>query len=320
MGIKGLSKIITTNKIFKTVNIKELQYKKIAIDISILLYQIVISIRNSGKDITNDKGEIISHILGLFNKTIWLINNNIIPIFVFDGKPPEFKNNTIKNRKKIRSVAEEKYKESTNKKDKIKYFKRSTHITLNQINQCKELLDLMGIPYLQAEGEADILCAKLSEENVVDYVYTEDMDILTFGASKIIKNLFGKGPIVIIDKLDILKKYDLTHNEFVIFCILLGCDYHNYNFKFTTSDLINIVKNYNYFSSIKYNNKKMDGNLIELIFNYFTLKTTPINIKIKLKKPSKDLQNILINKYSLIKQKISWKINILNKKYKTLTY
>ena len=49
---------------------KDFYGKKIAIDISILMYQVVIAIRNSGSDLTNDKGEITSHILGLFNKTL----------------------------------------------------------------------------------------------------------------------------------------------------------------------------------------------------------------------------------------------------------
>jgi len=68
MGIKCLLKFINEEKI-KKENFKN---KKIAIDISILIYKVIISIRNSGADFTNQKGEITSHILGLFNKTIEL--------------------------------------------------------------------------------------------------------------------------------------------------------------------------------------------------------------------------------------------------------
>ena len=315
MGIKGLSKLLEQEGLLKKINIKSLAHKKIAIDISILLYQIVISIRNSGDDIRNNKGEVISHILGLFNKTIFLIQNKITPIFIFDGKPPDFKNNTINNRKKIRSNAEEKYKETKDEKERIKYFKRSTHITSEQIEQSKELLDLMGVPYLQADGEADILCAKLSEEGYVDYVYTEDMDILTFGASKIIKNLFTKGSknIYVIDKLAILKKFDLTYNQFVIFCIFLGCDYHSLKCTLDKTKILNIVKSYEFFSDFTFDNKKLDSEKIKNIFNYFTSKLELEDINIKIKNPSSDLQNVLVKRYNLQKQKISYKINILKK-------
>ena len=82
MGIKNLLKFLSEQPdIIKKINIKEYYGKKIAIDISIILYQIVIAIRNSGADLTNSKGEITSHILGLFNKTINFLDKGIIPIY-----------------------------------------------------------------------------------------------------------------------------------------------------------------------------------------------------------------------------------------------
>lgn len=312
MGIKKLSKYILEDNIIQTIDIQNLAYKRVAIDISILLYQIIISIRNSGDDLRNNKGEVTSHILGLFNKTVWLINNKIIPIFIFDGKPPEFKYGTIKNRKEIRMKAKEKLKLCTDEKEKIKYLKRSTYLTGIQIEQSKELLDLMGIPYLQAKGEADVLCAKLSEYNYVDYVFTEDMDILTFGASKIIKNLFGKSPIYVIDKLQVLKKYDVSYKQFIIFCIILGCDYHNINFKISKEEALEIAKEYKYFSDINYNCKKINSKLVESIFDYFYNQEHKIkNFNLEFPKP--ELLYILVKRYGLLKQKIFWKINLLNK-------
>ena len=72
MGIKKMLKFLNNNypNVIKTINDSDLSGKKIAIDISILLYQVVIAIRNSGADMFNNQGEISSHILGLFNKTI----------------------------------------------------------------------------------------------------------------------------------------------------------------------------------------------------------------------------------------------------------
>ena len=74
MGIKNLLKFLSQyDNVLKEINDDELQNKYIAIDISIILYKVIIAIRNSGADLTNNKGEIVSHILGLFNKTIYLL-------------------------------------------------------------------------------------------------------------------------------------------------------------------------------------------------------------------------------------------------------
>lgn len=313
MGIKKLSKYIKENNIYYEIKLKDLVYKKIAIDISVLLYQIIISIRNSGDDLRNSKGEVTSHILGLFNKTVWLISNKIIPIFIFDGKPPEFKNDTINYRRDIRKKAKEKLKESITQAERIKYLKRTTHLTKKQIIESKQLLDLMGIQYLQADGEADVLCAKLSENNIVDYVFTEDMDILTFGANRIIKNLFGKGKIEVIEQIKILKNFDLTYKQFIIFCIILGCDYHNIIFKMPLEEALTISRKYKLFDDITYSYKKLNKSLIESIYNYFNNDIKIENISVKVNNPNKDLLDILVKDYSLIKKKIIWKVILLNK-------
>ena len=71
MGIKNLLKFLSEySNIIQEKDIKTYYGKRIAIDISIIMYQVVIAIRNSGSDLINNKGEICSHILGLFNKTL----------------------------------------------------------------------------------------------------------------------------------------------------------------------------------------------------------------------------------------------------------
>jgi len=320
MGIKKLSKYIIEDNLDSSINLNNLAYKKVAIDISVLLYQIIISIRNSGDDLRNNKGDVTSHILGLFNKSVWLISNNILPVFIFDGVPPDFKNNTIQTRRDIKKKAYEKLQACDNEKDRIKYLKRTTTITKKQIEESKELLSLMGIPYLQAKGEADILCAKLCEKNIVDFVLTEDMDILTFGASRIIKNIFRKGNIKVIQKLAILKKYDITYKQFIIFCIILGCDYHHINLKCSKTQALELSKKYVFGNNIIFENRKIPFELVKLIFDYFydNKQYDDFDYTIQLSTPSPDLLNILVKKYCLIKKKIYWKVNLLNKSIKKL--
>jgi flap endonuclease-1 len=228
MGIKKMLKFLNTNypNVIKKVNDADLNGKMIAIDISILLYQVVIAIRNSGADMFNNQGEISSHILGLFNKTYNLLKMNIIPVYVFDGKPPQFKQHTINNRKETKQKANEKLNSDIDEEEKIKYFKRTVHISKTQIDECIELLKIMGIPYIIAPEEADSQCAELVKSGLVDGVLTEDMDIMTFGAKKIYRNLTSyKKDTVEISMDDVLKELNLNYDQFIELCLLFGCDY-----------------------------------------------------------------------------------------------
>ena len=122
MGIKNLLKFLSEKQdIIKNINIEEYYGKKIAIDISILIYQVVISIRNSGADLTNKNGDITSHILGLFNKTINFLEKGIIPIYVFDGKPPELKKKLLMLGNKLKRKQSKNYKKPKQKKKKLNF-------------------------------------------------------------------------------------------------------------------------------------------------------------------------------------------------------
>ena len=313
MGIKNLLKFLNSYPdLVLEKNIDDFKGKKIAIDISILLYQVVISVRNSGADLTNRKGEITSHILGLFNKTIKLLNQGIIPIYVFDGKPPDIKRKTLDMRKNIRKKAAEKMALAKTEKEKIKYFKRSVVINKQQLNECRHLLTLMGVAYVDAPEEADSQCAWLAKEGLVDAVLTEDMDILTFGSPYIIRNLtsYKKQPIEI--SLEKIKtKFGWTHENFIDFCILLGCDYCEH---ITDHNCFEIFDLFQKGKSIESVLKRLGRNInfIESK-NYFKMPDINKNIDVvELKSADfQELSNLLVNKHDLIKYKVVKKLNQL---------
>ena len=317
MGIKNLLKFLNNNypELIEKINTNNFQGKRIAIDISILLYQAIIAIRSSGADMINMQGEVTSHILGLFNKTIILLKMNIIPIYVFDGKPPDFKSKVIQSRRDIKNKAYSKLEEDLSEEDRIKYFKRTVSISRKQINECKELLDLMGIVYFEAPEEADSQCAQLVKEGLVEGVLTEDMDILTFGASSIYKNLTSyKKDKYKINLQNILSTLNLTYEQFVELCILFGCDY---NEKMKDISPETIYKIYLEHKDIPSTLKALNKNLSELD-NYSSYKNYFLNppvhdIKsIEYKKPNiAELDKLLVSKYGLVRIKILSKLRFL---------
>ena len=319
MGIKNLLKFLSNYpELIKENYIENYQGKKIAIDISILIYQVVIAIRNTGSDLTNDKGDITSHILGIFNKTLSFLERGIIPIYIFDGKPPNLKKKILEARNIIRKKALEKYSDAQTEAEKIKYFKRSVYITKKHIDECQELLQLMGIPYIEAPEEADSQLAYLCKENLVYAVLTEDMDILTFGSPRIIRNLTNNKKIPIEIELEkVLNKLSLTHEQFIELCILFGCDYCS-----SLSD-IKQLEVYNTYL----NNKSIDKTIIELKnkgyyvshIDYQDAKQYFINLsyetvnefQLVLKQPNiNKLIELLVDRYGLIRYKV---INKLRK-------
>jgi flap endonuclease-1 len=95
------------------------------------------------------------------------------------------------------------------------------------MDQCKEILRAMGIPVIESPEESDSQCALLTSNNVAYGVGSEDMDILTFGAKKLLRNISSskRNEIIEYDLMKILEELKYTHQEFIDLCILLGCDY-----------------------------------------------------------------------------------------------
>jgi flap endonuclease-1 len=201
--------------------------KKIAIDASLLIYQYVIGIRSTSADLTTADGKFTSHIHAVVSKTLLYLDNNITPIFVFDGKPPEMKSGVLVKRREDRLIANALMKDTTDIDEKTKLFKKSTIITYKQMDECKEILRAMGIPVIESEAEADSQLAYLTKSHDVYGAGSEDMDILAFGAKKLLKNISSskKNEIIEYDLCTILSFLEISMSKFINLCILLGCDY-----------------------------------------------------------------------------------------------
>ncbi|XP_068249593.1 flap endonuclease 1 [Palaemon carinicauda] len=234
MGILGLSKLIAdvAPSAVKENEIKNYFGRKVAVDASMSLYQFLVAVRQEGNMLMTADGETTSHLMGFFYRTIRMVDNGIKPVYVFDGKPPTMKGGELAKRAERREEAQkslEKAEEAGNVEDIDKFSRRLVKVTKQHSEDVKVLLKLMGIPYVDAPCEAEAQCAALAKAGKVYGVATEDMDALTFGTPILLRHMTfseaRKMPIKEFHLERVLKELELTQEEFIDMCILLGCDY-----------------------------------------------------------------------------------------------
>jgi flap endonuclease-1 len=234
-----LSSIIQGNEI----EFADLSNKKIAVDGNNILYQFLSSIRQpDGSLLMDSKGNITAHLSGLFYRTIKWLENKIYPIFVFDGTPPEIKKQTLEKRKERKELAKEKFNQAIEEGDikaAFSYAQQSSHLTLEMIEQSKELLEAMGLPFIQAPSEGEAQACYLVKKNFAWAIASQDYDSLLFGADRLIrylsfsskrkipnKNIYVSVKPELIELNKILQNLNLNHNQLVWLAILIGTDFN----------------------------------------------------------------------------------------------
>lgn len=234
MGIHGLTKLLADNapSAMKENEMKNYFGRKIAIDASMSIYQFLIAVRAEGSQLTNEAGETTSHLMGLFYRTIRMLDNGLKPVYVFDGKPPSLKSGELAKRTERREEAQKQLDQATEAGDQEnvdKFSRRLVKVTPQHNKECKELLALMGIPYVDAPCEAEAQCAELVKGGKVYAMGSEDMDSLTFGTNILLRHLTfseaRKMPIQEFHFDKVLSELEFTKEQFIDLCILLGCDY-----------------------------------------------------------------------------------------------
>eukprot|EP00656_Telonema_subtile_P024794 TRINITY_DN26961_c0_g1_i2.p1 TRINITY_DN26961_c0_g1~~TRINITY_DN26961_c0_g1_i2.p1 ORF type:complete len:416 (+),score=144.42 TRINITY_DN26961_c0_g1_i2:66-1313(+) len=234
MGIKGLTKLISDHAPASITEKELANYfgRTIAIDASMTIYQFMIAVRSGGEQLTNEAGEVTSHLQGVLSRAIRFLELGIKPVFVFDGKPPKAKRGELDKRNELAGAAAEALKdakEAGNAEEIEKFAKRTVRITKDQVNDVKKLLVMMGCPIVEAPCEAEAQCAELCRGGKVFATATEDADALTFGTPILCRHFTfseaRKMPIMQFLLDDVLTGMDLSKEQFIDLCILCGCDY-----------------------------------------------------------------------------------------------
>jgi len=224
MGV-NISRLVS----FKETKLEELSGKRIAIDTYIHLHQFL----KTMPVLTDAKGRLTTHLSGLFYRTIHLMEMGIKPVFVFDGpfllpgqKPANIEPRT------------------------------SSTITPEIVGSAKRLIELLGLPIVQAYADGEAQAAYMAKEGDVWAAASQDYDALLFGAPVLLINLtmarkrkLPTGGYVMIGtyivKLkELLCELGIDRRQLVALAMLVGTDYNPGIYGIGQKRALSLVKKY----------------------------------------------------------------------------
>ena len=266
----------------KKIRMAELSGKAIAIDAFNWIFQFLTTIRMAdGSYLTDSKGRVTTHLNGLFYRSVSLLENRIKPVFVFDGKAPKFKKETLLEREKAKEEAMKKMEHAVTQEEKAMYMRRLAKIDDYIIDSSKELLDYLGIPYVQAPAEGEAQAAVLSQQGKVFAAASQDYDTLLFGAKRVVRNLnitnrkkvSGKGITTgispeVIDANYNLNRLGINREQLIILSLFVGTDYNKGVDGIGPKKALKLVKEKNREELFNTYNFRADYDINE-IYNYF---------------------------------------------------
>jgi hypothetical protein len=234
MGIKNLNRYLMNNCSNSSISKKslsEFRNKVLAIDTSIYLYKFV---------------ETDTFIESFYNMIIMFRKYNIIPLFVFDGKPPAEKKELLEKRRNDKQDAEHKYNElkiqletsngdagisnekETELKNEMEILKKKfVRLKYTDIQLAKDLMTTCGVHYIESYGEADQLCVYLVQKSYAWACVSDDMDMIVYGCPRVIRHISLMNHTgVVYDTISILQELRISWSSFRDVMVLSGTDYN----------------------------------------------------------------------------------------------
>jgi len=229
MGLK-FKDIVSSHEI----KLNDLKDKVVALDASNTIYQFLSSIRqDDGTPLMDHEGNITSHFSGILYRTSSLVDKGIKPIYIFDGKSHLLKKDTQAERRQIREEAEIRWREAIDEgrvEDARKFAVRSSRISAGIIEGSKNLLELMGIPYIHAKSEGEAQASYMVSKGDAWCVASQDYDCILFGAPRMLKNLAASGQRYRLEMIylkEVLENNGLTRKQLIDVAILVGTDFNH---------------------------------------------------------------------------------------------
>ncbi len=287
---------------YKEIGIADLKDKVLAVDSYNLLYQFLTTIRGrDGSLLMDSKGNVTSHLVGLFSRTTKLMQNGLKLAFVFDGKPPKLKEKERQRRKEIKIGAEEEYKKAVKGEDiegMKKYAARMTRLTPELVDEAKKLMEGLGLPIVDAPSEGEAQAAFMAKKGDAYSIVSQDFDSLIHGAPLLVRNLSIAGKRKVVNKLSYetvkpelinltngLNELGVDQEQLIALALLVGTDYNIGGVKgIGPKKALELVKRYGKdFDSLFKEAKWQDYFEFPWTEAYYLFKNMPVNEKYELK-------------------------------------
>ena len=211
--------------------------RTLAVDGYNAAYQFLATIRQrDGQLFCDPEGHVTSHLMGVFYRTTSLLKEGVLPVWVFDGKPPERKAGTIRQRILTKEKAESEYQAALAAGD-LETARRkaaqTSRLTRPMVAELVELLGALGVPALEAPSEGEAQAAFMAAHGTVWAAASEDYDSLLFGAPRLIRGLAARGSggrspgAQLIDREEMLSALGIDAEELIVLGLLIGTDFND---------------------------------------------------------------------------------------------
>ncbi|MFQ3294405.1 MAG: flap endonuclease-1 [Halobacteriales archaeon] len=216
----------------ETVSFDDLRGSVVAVDAHNWLYRyLTTTVRWTNDEIyTTADGTELANLVGIVQGLPKFFENDLTPVFVFDGGPSELKTDEIEKRRANREQYEDQLEEARERGDDVAVAtleSRTQRLTDTIIETSKELLNLFDVPVIQAPAEGEAQGAHMARQGDVNYVGTEDYDALLFGAPRTLRKLTSKGDPELMNLEGTLEEHGLTWEQLVDVALLCGTDFND---------------------------------------------------------------------------------------------
>ena len=267
MGIAGLTKFLRDEcpQVFQEINLADLQYKKGAVDISLYVFKYItifgdkwltaitnlVSVlrkndihccfiydtsapqekmlerenRRERRDKLDEKinylqeALVLAHTTGEISQILIDLNEKM--------NADNIKRKSLLNPGRANAGVNSSVNLDRLEKEIDRISKQSVHVQTSDFENSKELFGLLGIPFFNADIEAETTCSDLCKQGKVDFVLSEDSDVLAYGAPMFVSKInTSTATATVVYYKEVLEALDFTDDQFLDFCIMCGTDYN----------------------------------------------------------------------------------------------
>jgi flap endonuclease-1 len=210
--------------------------RTLAVDAYNAIYQFLATLRQAdGSPFSDANGAVTSHLMGVLYRTSALLGEGVLPVWVFDGRPPDLKAGTLRARFQAKERAQAAWTEALAAGDLVTAKRKAaatSRLTRAMADEARELLSALGVPSIQAPSEGEAQAAIMAARGQVWGAASEDYDVLLFGAPRLVRGLAARNrkgsapPAQVIDRAALLAQLGVSDEELILIGLLVGTDFN----------------------------------------------------------------------------------------------